>query len=107
MVMYFSRFDRMIGHLNDIVNQCTSFKIGKTSNPEARHNSPDYRDKYPNIEVLYTSKSKELVSYVEAILIDECLSSVADRCDNEKDGEESLRDTMGASCEYYVYVVWR
>lgn len=32
--MYFSRFDRMIGHLNDIVNQCTSFKIGKTSNPE-------------------------------------------------------------------------
>lgn len=105
--MYFSRFDRIISRLNDIVNLCTSFKIGKTSNPEARHNSPDYKDKYPNFEVLYTSKSKELVSYVEAILIDECLSSVADRCDNEKNGEESLSDTMSGSREYYVYVVWR
>lgn len=107
MIMYFSRLGRMISHLNDIVNQCTSFKIGKTSNPEARHNSPDYKYMYPNIEVLYTSKSKELVSYVEAILIDECLSSVADKCDNEKDGGESLNDTMADSREYYVYVVWR
>lgn len=105
--MYFGRMGKVCNHLNDVVNKCTSFKIGKTSNVEERFNAPDYRDKYSHIEVLFTSGSKELVSYMESELIDKWLLAVPDKCDNEKGGEESFNDQMPDSQEYYVYVVWR
>ena len=96
-----------VSRLDNVINKCQSFKIGKTSDLEKRHDAPDYRDKYPNMEVLYSSRSEVMVSYVEKILIDACISDVADKCDNEKSGKESVGDRMDSSSIYYVYVVWR
>ena len=107
MTMYFGRMRKVLDHLNDVVDKCTSFKIGKTSDVDERFNAPDYRDKYSHIKVLFSSKSKVLVGYMESVLIDECLLSVPNKCDNEKGGAESLNDQMPNSQEYYVYVVWR
>ena len=58
--MYFYKFDRMISHLNYIVNQCTSFKIGKTSNPETRHNSPDYKINTPTLKYCTLQNQKDM-----------------------------------------------
>ena len=29
------------------------------------------------------------------------------KCDNKKNGDESINDTMSDAEKYYVYVVWR
>ena len=103
----FRKINDAIEKIYDICAKCKSFKIGKTHDVDERHNQPDYKEKYPNVEILYSSKSKELVSYMESIFIDACLEDVPDLCDNTKNGELSINDTMADSEVYYVYIVWR
>lgn len=92
--------------LNDILPNCKSFKIGKTHDLAQRKSEDDYREKYDHITELYSSTSKILVGYVEALFIDACLEELPTMCDNEKGGYESLNDQMTDSDTYYVYVVW-
>lgn len=92
--------------LQQIVDQCKSFKIGKTSMElEDRRNEPDYIDTYPYIDSLYKSKSEILASVAESELIDACINHP--KCDNKKYGEQSLNDHMGDGGNYQVYIVWR
>lgn len=92
--------------LHLIEKKAQSFKIGKTSQPlDERRNQPDYCNTYPNIKAIYTSSNKELVDIAEAEIIDDYID--APKCDNEKNGNRSINDTMGEASKYYVYVVWR
>lgn len=92
--------------LNQVVDKCRSFKIGKTSlDLEDRRNEPDYIDTYSNIASLYKSGNKILVSVAESQLIDSFIDHP--KCDNTKDGDESLNDSMGDGDVYQVYIVWR
>ena len=95
----------------DIINQvaasCESFKIGKTHDISERIAEPDYADFYTSHEQLFSSPSKELISYVEAIFIDACMAELPEKCDNKKDGNDSVADQMKESDMYYVYIVWR
>ena len=92
--------------LNFIIGKCQSFKIGKTSMPlEDRRNEPDYRDVYTHIDSVDTFNNFILASVAEANLIDACISHP--KCDNVKDGDQSLNDHMGTGSTYQVYIVWR
>lgn len=103
-------FDSFLGasmfRLRIVEKKATAFKIGKTAQPlEQRRLQEDYRDLYPNISELFTSQNKDLVSIAEAEIIDEFINSP--KCDNSKDGSQSVNDNMGNADKYYVYVVWR
>lgn len=100
-----NKINDAVAIINHVCNQCESFKIGKTHNIEERIIQPDYKGVYSNIERLYSSKSKELVSYMESILIDACLEDVHGLCDNIKDGAQSVNDSMADSDTYHVYIV--
>lgn len=92
--------------VNQIIDTCESFKIGKTSMTlEDRKNEPDYRDTYNNITSVYESSNLILTSMAESQLIDAFISHP--KCDNEKDGCESFNDHMGDGDSYQVYIVWR
>ncbi len=92
--------------VNQIIDTCESFKIGKTSmSSEDRRNEPDYRDTYPNIASVFTSSNLILTSMAESQLIDACITHP--KCDNKKDGGESFNDHMGDGDSYQVYIVWR
>ena len=103
----FMAIRKAIDIVNKVASECQSFKIGKTHSISDRMSKDDYTDKYKNVLPLYSSKSKELVSYVEAIFIDACMTELSSLCDNKKDGEDSLNDQMKESNMYYVYIVWR
>ena len=92
--------------LNEIIYSCEAFKIGKTAMElEERRSEPDYRDTYPNIVSVYESSNLILASKAEADLIDACINHP--KCQNKKDGSESLNDRMGDGKNYQVYIVWR
>ncbi len=91
---------------NFIIDRCQSFKIGKTSmSLDDRRNKDDYRDLYPNIESVDKFNNFLLASVAEAELIDACINHP--KCDNEKNGDQSLNDHMGTGSTYQVYIVWR
>lgn len=103
-------FDSLLGaslfRLALIIKKSTSFKIGKTGlSSEERRNKPDYKDIYPNITPLFTNKNKDLVSLAESEIINNVINEP--KCDNKKDGDQSLNDNMADSENYMVYVVWR
>ena len=89
-----------------IAIRCTRFKIGKTGVAlEERIAQPDYNGVYEHIEELYKSSDKSQVDEMEAILIDRF--SIFPKCDNKKDGDASISDTMQDNAlEYRVYIVW-
>ena len=93
--------------IEEVIDKCTSFKIGKTGMTlEERGNSPDYADKYKWIEPLYESSDPDDVSQMEAHLINTYINWAC--CDNEKDGVLSIHDEMKDGAEkYYVYIVWK
>lgn len=93
--------------IEEVIDKCTSFKIGKTGMTlEERGNSPDYTDKYKWIEPLYESSDPDDVSQMEAHLINTYINWAC--CDNEKDGVLSIHDEMKDGAEkYYVYIVWK
>lgn len=88
-----------------LARKCQRFKIGKTGmTPANRRKEPDYVDEYPRIMVLYSSKSRKLVSLMEALLIDGFYNHP--KSDNEKGGYESLSDSMSQTAKkFYVYMV--
>lgn len=103
-------FDSFLGvstyRVNSIIKTAQSFKIGKTGSSLAdRRNQQDYRDVYPNIRALFTSRNKDLVSIAEAELINTFIDNP--KCNNIKGGEESENDTMADSNKYSVYIVWK
>ena len=93
--------------IEEVIDKCTSFKIGKTGMTlEERGNSPDYANKYRWIQEVFASKDPNEVSQMEAHLINTYINRV--RCDNEKDGAASIYDHMSDDAtKYYVYIVWR
>ena len=93
--------------IEEVIDKCTSFKIGKTGMTlETRGNSPDYANKYRWIQEVFASKDPNEVSQMEAHLINTYINWA--RCDNEKDGAASIYDHMSDDAtKYYVYIVWR
>ena len=93
--------------IEEVIDKCTSFKIGKTGMTlEERRNSPDYADKYRWIQEVFVSKDPNEVSQMEAYLIKTYIKWSC--CDNEKDGVSSIHDEMKDGADkYYVYIVWR
>ena len=93
--------------IEEVIDNCTSFKIGKTGMTlEERGNSPDYANKYRWIQEVFASKDPNEVSQMEAHLINTYINWA--RCDNEKDGAASIYDNMSDDAtKYYVYIVWK
>ena len=84
----------------------SSFKIGKSGMTAGeRFSEPDYNGVYDGIIVVYESTSADNVSKMEAALINIFMNN--EKCDNAKDGEGSVNDTMADSDEYIVYVVYK
>ena len=84
----------------------SSFKIGKSGmTAEERFSEPDYNGEYDGIEVVYESPSSDNVSRMEASLIN--VFKNHEKCDNIKDGDCSVNDTMADSDKYIVYVVYK
>ena len=84
----------------------SSFKIGTSGmTAEERFSEPDYNGEYDGIEVVYESPSADNVSRIEASLIN--FFKNHEKCDNIKDGEGSVNDTMADSDKYIVYVVYK
>lgn len=93
--------------IEEVIDKCTSFKIGKTGMTlEERGNSSDYASKYKWIQEVFASKDPTEVSQMEAHLINTYINWAC--CDNEKDGAASIYDHMADDAtKYYVYIVWR
>ena len=84
----------------------SSFKIGKSGMTAGeRFCEPDYNGVYDGIIVVYESTSADNVSKMESSLINFFMDN--EKCDNTKDGECSVNDTMADSDEYIVYVVYK
>ena len=93
--------------IDEVIDKCTSFKIGKTGMTlEERGNLPDYANKYRWIQEVFASKDPNEVSQMEAHLINTYINWAC--CDNKKDGAASIYDHMSDDAtKYYVYIVWR
>jgi hypothetical protein len=93
--------------IEEVIDKCTSFKIGKTGMTlEERGNSSDYASKYKWIQEVFASKDPTEVSQMEAHLINHYINY--SKCDNEKNGVSSIHDEMKDGAEkYYVYIVWK
>lgn len=93
--------------IEEVIDKCTSFKIGKTGMTlEERGNLPDYANKYRWIQEVFASKDPNEVSQMEAHLINTYINWAC--CDNKKDGAASIYDHMSDDAtKYYVYIVWR
>lgn len=90
----------------DYAKNWSSFKIGKSGmTAEERFSEPDYNGEYDDIKVVYKSSSMDNLSKMEASLIDFFIDN--EKCENIKDGEGSVNDTMADSDEYIVYVVYK
>lgn len=100
------RIVNAIDRINEIILKCISFKIGKTGEKLLdRLNQSDYNGYYTHIEKVFVG-TKDEVDIAEAFLINRYINHP--KCDNKKDGEASIHDTMADNAEeYYVYVVWR
>ena len=90
----------------DYAKNWSSFKIGKSGMTAVeRFSEPDYNGVYDGIIVVYESTSADNVSHMESSLIN--LFKNNEKCDNIKDGEGSINDTMADSDKYIVYVVYK
>lgn len=106
MATFNNPLEKEAARINEIRETCNSYKIGKTGMLlEDRLREPDYNGVYEAIDPVYESQSKEMCSYVEAHLIDAFIEDP--KCDNKKDGEQSIDDEMTDTPPYYVYVVSR
>lgn len=91
--------------IETIETVCNHFKIGKTGQiPEDRFDS-NYANYYDSIMVVYSSNNPDDVSQMEADLID--YYEGHPKCDNIKDGDESINDQMTSkNGQYITYVVY-
>lgn len=90
--------------VDEIINNCSSFKIGKTGDAlDNRLNN--YNGDYDYIKMVFAGE-KLKVDNMESYLIDKYL--VNPKCDNKKDGLASSNDTMAKNADMYqVYIVWK
>ena len=89
-----------------ISSKVKSFKIGKTGmSLEDRLSEPDYNGKYDHILPLIKGTNPDIISGYESSLIDAFIEE--EKCDNDKNGNQSEGDRMVDAKYYYVYLVWR
>lgn len=103
-------FDIILGvskyRVHIIEKSVRSFKIIKTSQTlEERRSKPDYCNSYPNIKAIYTNSNKKLVAIAGAEILYSFID--APKCDNKKNGSNSLDGTMADSQENLVYIEWK
>lgn len=98
---------KIANYITDYAKNWSSFKIGKTGmTAKERFSEPDYNGEYDDgIVEVYASSSDNNVSLMEASLINYFKDNK--KCDNDKDGDSSVNDTMASSSEYIVYVVYK
>ena len=97
---------KIANYITDSAKNWSSFKIGKSGkSAEERFSEPDYNGEYDGIVEVYASQSADNVSQMEASLIEYFKNH--EKCDNIKDGDSSVNDTMASSSEYIVYVVYK
>lgn len=96
----------IVASINQTENEWMHFKIGKAGETaEERFQQEDYRNTYDGIYEVYASTSKILVDRMEAALINYFINDP--KCDNKKDGDQSINDVMKDSQRYIVYVVYK
>ena len=97
---------KISNYITDYAKNWSSFKIGKSGmTAEERFSEPDYNGEYDGIVEVYANQSADNVSQMEASLINYFRDNK--KCDNDKDGDSSVNDTMASSSEYIVYVVYK
>lgn len=100
--LYQRNLGNAIENIKSLAAKVKNFKIGKTGETlDERHGEPDYNGVYDEIDEVYSSKDPELVSRMEADLIEEFKDHP--NCDNTRTTD---KDEMAESDEYSVYVVW-
>lgn len=108
MIIKLNKYGKAMAAINAVIAQCKSFKIGKTGMEpfEKRLDEPDYSQdsKFTNIKSVYQSDEEELVSDMEAYLIDKYINHP--KCKNKKDGDDSINDNMADADIYTTYIVW-
>lgn len=105
-LLFSSDLMRIVCSINQAKNDWIHFKIGKAGeSAEERFLQEDYRNTYDGICEVYASTSKTLVDKMEAALIDHFINDP--KCDNHKDGDQSVNDNMKESRRYIVYVVYK
>lgn len=106
LFMFESDVMRIVSCIRQAENDWIHFKIGKAGeSAEERFLQEDYRNTYDGICEVYASTSKTLVDKMEAALIDHFINDP--KCDNHKDGDQSINDHMKESRRYIVYVVYK
>lgn len=92
-------------NINSIIEDCNSFKIGKTGDSYIRADQNDYRKDYVNIYLLFKTTSKENVSLIEEHYIKKYMKSHPSKIDNitfKRAGKLYSYDGF-----YYTYIVTR
>lgn len=104
--MFSADLMRIVASIDQAKNEWTHFKIGKAGETaDERFQQEGYRNTYDGICEVYVSTSRTLVDKMEASLIDHFISDP--KCDNHKDGDQSINDNMKESGRYIVYVVYK
>lgn len=105
-IMFKGDVERIVSVINQVKDGWANFKIGKAGETtDERFGQNDYRNTYDDICEVYASTSKQLVDAMEAALIDHFVNDP--KCDNHKDGDQSVNDNMKESGRYIVYVVYK
>ena len=98
-------FDTAKERLLKLTTAAQSFKIGETGGTlKDRLAQPDYRDTYTNIKSLYSSKNKQLINQLEALIIKHCMRFYEKKCDNKS--PHSHNDMTDVNGKYHVYFVY-
>lgn len=86
-----------------------SFKIGKTTQTLEERFSQNYADEYEGIELLYVGGIKgELIDQMEEEMIEYCLNTYGDECDNDQiGGGPACADNADKDHTAKLYVVWK
>lgn len=90
--------------INAKMSLVEKFKIGKTGDT-CEERFKNYNGEYEDILPLYESNDKDEINKLEADLIDMFIRN--EKCDNEKDGDDSINDQMSdENGNYIVYMVY-
>lgn len=95
-----------IAYINSSKSGWIKYKIGKAGETSDERFANGYSVEYDNIKVFYSSKDPEDVSKMEKDLINEFQYDM--KCQNDKDGFQSLNDVMtDHNKQYITYVVFK
>lgn len=100
--IYQRQLESATDYMKSLAAKVKHFKIGKTGMTlDERYGEPDYNGVYDDIDEIYSSADSEMVSRMEADMIEEFKDYP--NCDNIRTTD---RDEMTDSGKYSVYVVW-